>query len=339
MTVLLISADPTLIAAVERCAAAAGMTPERADATTASHRWERPALVLVGADQLALLPALPRRADVVVVSAGAGVGLASEPDADTWRLALALGAEHVVTLPQADGWLVDRLGRAEDRRGAAGVILGVIPASGGAGASTLALAVAAVAASRARSTLVIDADGWGGGLEILAGCDGQPGARWSDVHAGEGRIAPASLREAFPMANGSAILSVQRRRDGAPSRDQLHAVADAARRAFDLVVIDLPRALAADVDTDQRIVLARDRVRSVLAAAHLRSLHADALVAMRHGRGGIDAADAAHAIGAPITASFASERVIAEAGEHGDPLPRRGALVAAATALLDRVLS
>ena len=334
MPVLLVCAEPALTAAVERCAAAAGAALESADAITLRRRWERAELVLVGVDALADLPPLPRRPGVIVV--GAGIG--TEPDAATWRHALAAGAEHVVSLPEAEGWLVDRLGVADDERHATGVVVAVIGTCGGAGASTLSLALGAVAASRGRSALVVDADACGGGLEVLAGTDGQPGARWPAVQAGDGRIAPASLRGAFPTANGAAVLSVQRTGADRVTMERVRAVSEAARRAVDLVVVDLPRALSAEVDADHRVLLALDRVRPVLAAAQLAGLHPGALVALRQARGGIDAADAAAAIGMPVAVSFGSERIVAEAGEHGDPLPSRGALVTAASTLLDRVL-
>ena len=337
MPVLVISADARLIAAIERCAAASGTPLEITDAGGAMSRWDRALLVLVGADLLEGLPALARRPGVIVV--GAGIGVRAEPDPSVWRWALELGAEHVISLPDADGWLVDRLGSAVDMQEAPGLVVAVMGSCGGAGASMLALAMGASAAARGRGALVIDADAHGGGIEILAGTDGQPGARWADVRGVHGRIAPATLRDAFPVANGASILSVPRQRDEEIGPSDVMTLAEAARRAFGLVVIDLPRALVRELEADAWVIVTPGRVRPVLAAAQLLRVRPQAHVALRQVKGGgVDAADAQVAMGSPVAVTFASERVIAEAGEHGDPLPTKGALAVAAAALVDRVL-
>lgn len=332
MAVLLVSADPAITSAVERCAAAAGAVLETVSSVPQGGHWERALLVLVGEDVLPRLTASSRRTGVIVV----GAGLGAEPDAATWRQALLLGAEHVISLPQAEAWLVDRLGAAEDGSGSSGAVCAVIGAGGGAGASTLALAMGAVAARRGRRVLVVDADLHGGGIEVAAGTEGLPGARRADVRLGDGRLAPATLRDAFPTVDGLAILSARPR--ASDPEASLAAFVDAARGAYDLIVIDLPRALLDTVVADAHVVLACDRVRPVLAAAHLAARLPASLVAVRRVRGGtVDATDLPAVIGRPATVVFRSEAVVAEAGEHGDPLPGSGALVSAATTLLDGV--
>jgi hypothetical protein len=65
------------------------------DVEAARSRWQPAPLVLVGAD--CSLPVassrLTRRRDVILIS--------REPSVDTWQN-VALGAEHVVALPQAE---------------------------------------------------------------------------------------------------------------------------------------------------------------------------------------------------------------------------------------------
>ena len=47
-------------------------------------------------------------------------------------MATDLGADSVVPLPEAQGWLVDRLGRTVDGEGPGGVVLAVVGGRGGA---------------------------------------------------------------------------------------------------------------------------------------------------------------------------------------------------------------
>ena len=85
--------------------------------------------------------ALPRRGRVVLV-------VRSEPQAADFQAAIAVGAQHVITLPAHDGELMAELSdaadacRDEDRRGA---VVGVIAGRGGAGASVFATALAQTA--------------------------------------------------------------------------------------------------------------------------------------------------------------------------------------------------
>lgn len=351
MGVLLVTADPGIAAAVERCAAAAASELERSSVADAGARWQRAALVLVGDDVVEAMsaPALPQRAGVIVV--GVRQVADAEPDGSTWRAALLIGAEHVVLLPKADRWLVDRLGAAEDGQRAQGRVIAVLGACGGAGSSTLALALGAVDVARGRRAIVIDADDAGGGLEVLAGVEAEPGARWSDLQPSvgglAGRIGPATLESAFPRANGAPLLSMSRDTVDEVGTASILALAEATRRAFDTVVIDVPRSrcaalLESGAGIDQVVLLTVSRVRAVLAARqlHRRLAGHPVQVALRRVKGGaIDALDAEAALGARGVVDFASERSVMDAGEHGDPLPRRGALITAAGRLLDRTVA
>lgn len=359
MGVLLVTTDPLAAAAVERCAAAAASEVESSAVVDLEAGWQRAALVLIGddvVDEVAAMAAasvmsgrqvLPQRAGVIVV--GVRQTADAEPDGAIWRAALGIGAEHVVLLPKADRWLVDRMGAAEDGQRARGRVIAVVGACGGVGASTLALALGSALHARGRSTIVIDTDDAGGGLEVLAGTDGEPGSRWGDLQGSigtlAGRIGPATLHSAFPSALGPSILSVSRDDVGCVDSASILAITEAGRHAFDAVILDVARdrweSLLGPADTvDAIVLLTVSRVRAVLAARqlHRRLGERPVLLALHRVKGGaVDAIDAEGVLGAGLAVEYASERSVLEAGEHGDPLPRRGTLITAASRLLDRI--
>ncbi|HEY5336286.1 MAG TPA: helicase, partial [Mycobacteriales bacterium] len=127
---LVLTGDPALLDAVLRLTAVAGIEPEVApDAAAAPRSWAGAPLVLVGADLADDLGALVstggvvRRDGVVLVTADLD-------DAQVWRRAVTLGAEHVACLPDAEAWLVDRLAAAADGPGRGGVVVGVVGGRG-----------------------------------------------------------------------------------------------------------------------------------------------------------------------------------------------------------------
>lgn len=73
-----------------------------------------------------------------------------QDDPDVWRRAVEIGADCVLRLPDAEGWLVDRIADAAEGVGRQALTVGVIGGRGGAGASTLACALAVTAARAGR---------------------------------------------------------------------------------------------------------------------------------------------------------------------------------------------
>ncbi|MET0998240.1 MAG: septum site-determining protein Ssd, partial [Marmoricola sp.] len=164
---LLVSADPLLVADVQRLSAAAGVVPEVVrDAAQAMRLWSSAPVVLVGADCAPVLAAAspPRRPRVHV--------LGRAPVGDVlFREALALGAETVAGLPASETWLVELLTDVGDGGAAPGTTIGVIGGSGGAGATVFAAALAQMATTTGR-TLLVDADPIGAGIDRVLGLEG-----------------------------------------------------------------------------------------------------------------------------------------------------------------------
>lgn len=286
---LLVTSDPALIDEVVGLAAAQGMDVHLApDAQAARVKWEGASVVIVGEDIAPDLVRrnLRRRSRVVIVC---------RTESDTaWRLGVDLGVEHVVVLPEGHRWLLDWLASSLEAPARNGVVLSVLPATGGAGASSFAATVARCTGASMR-TIVIDADPLGGGLDILLGIEDQAGLRWPDLADTRGRLNAGALAGALPEVAGVSVLSWSREGPSALEPAVFDEVLDAAVRGFDAVVIDLPRILDPLVEvalarSSTAAVVATTRVRSVVAAAcllqHVRARTSDVrLVVRADGRG------------------------------------------------------
>ena len=266
--ILVMSSDEELIDHVLGLAAAHGVEVHVAsDPGAARGRWQSARLVLIGADHAhaACDQELPRRSGVVIVC--------TEDDDTLWQTGVALGAEHVVHLPEGERWLLDRLAQAIETPRSDGAVISVLPASGGAGASTFAVTTARCLARQLR-TVVIDADAIGGGLELVMGLEDAEGVRWADLADTRGRLSPATLADALPKTDAVSVLSWSRFGPTTLVEGAFASVVDAAIKAFDVVVIDLPRDIGADGEyalsrSTRACVVATTRIRSVFAAGRI----------------------------------------------------------------------
>jgi secretion/DNA translocation related CpaE-like protein len=327
---LLVTADDTLLDAVLRLAVAAGVSLDVAhDVVSARRCWAKAPLVVVGHDLLGDLAAagLSRRAGILVVDL-------QSPDESGWQHAVALGAEQALLLPDAEGELLDRLADAAEPR-VAGRTVGVIAGQGGSGASVLAATLARGAARRGVSPLLVDVDPLGGGLDLVLGAEAEPGLRWPDLMAARGRLPGAQLRESLPALDGVWLLS-HGRADAAsrPSPEAVAAVIDGGRRAFGLVVVDLPRHLDVAGSTALSrcgvgFLVVRDEVRAVAAASCVADLAGRAVADLRvvvraMGRTGLGARTVASGLGLPLAGELPHLPGLARDLEVGIP-PGRGA--------------
>ena len=106
---------------------------------------------------------------------------------------------------------------------------------GGAGASSLVGALAACARSAA---VVVDLDALGGGIDVVFGAEGQPGARWSGLHATGGHLDPAQLLEGLPRWADVPVLACDS--SAVPDADAVESVLRAAGE-IGSVMVDLGR--------------------------------------------------------------------------------------------------
>ncbi|OBK46961.1 hypothetical protein A5655_08205 [Mycobacterium sp. 1081908.1] len=337
--VLAVLAGPELRDELDRVAAAVGVRVVHAGGSAVGRKaWSAAAAVVLdeaAADRCGRA-ALPRRAHVSVVTI-------AEPATSTWSAAVAIGADHVLKLPDNERELIRELaeaGEAARDDGPGGEVVAVIGGCGGAGASVLAVAVAQAAGD----ALLVDLDPWGGGIDLLVGGEGTPGVRWPDLALQGGRLNWPAVREALPRHGGISVLSGTRRgyELGGAAVD---AVVDAGRRGGVTVVCDLPRRLtdathAALDAADLVVVVARCDVRACAATAALGPVLAAinpnlGLVVRGPSPGGLRAAEVAEVTGLPLLASIRAEPQLVRQLERGGlRLGRRGPLTAAARRVL-----
>ncbi len=343
---LVMAFDDEVLDGLLRLAAAAGCELERVpDAASARRGWTAAPLVLLDVDAAARAAraGLPRRDGVVVVVPGT-------PPPEVWEVALRAGAAHVVSLPEAERWLVARLAEAAEAGGAEpGRLLAVVGGRGGAGASVLAAAVAVAAVQEGGRALLVDCDPLGGGLDLALGAEHLPGLRWPGIDVGAGRITAAALHAALPappVAGGGELGLIACDRAGrGPSPAAVRAVLDAGRRAGETVVCDLPRypteaAVAVLVEADLVVVVVPADVRGAAAAEQVAAVVAEharrvRLVVRGPAPGGVAAADVADALRLPLLAAMRPEPDLARALDRGGTPGRpRGPLADAARAVI-----
>lgn len=261
---LILTEDEELLDDLLRLCAAAGVLPEVAHALRGRHEaWESASLVIVGGDCAPRLRGVGRRAGVVLV----GKDL---DDPRLWELAVGIGADRVLLLPDGESWLVDRIADAAEGAGPTALTVGVIGGRGGAGASTLACALAVAAARSGRRTMLVDADPLGGGLDVLLGGEKEKGLRWPAFAESRGRVGSGALEEALPRMHSLRVLSWDRGDCVVIPPQAMRAVLAAARRRGGVVVVDLPRR----VDEAVAEALSQVDVGLLVVPAELRALAA-----------------------------------------------------------------
>ncbi|MBI1376650.1 MAG: chromosome partitioning protein [Frankiales bacterium] len=326
---LLLTRDPDLLDDVRRVAAAAGRDVDAVPGAAEARRgWTSAPLVLVGAELLAEAAAagLRRRPGVLAVVRG-------EAAADTWRLAVDVGAEHVLELPEQESRLVE-LVAAADAPQRPGSVLGVVGGAGGSGASVLAAGLALAAARAGQAALLVDGDPWSGGIDLVLGCEDADGARWEQLHGVRGLVPADALRAALPQAHGVAVLALGRGAEPLPVA-AVPAVLDSAASAFDAVVVDLPRGhpdlLSTLVSRCDEVLLVvpldvRGASASMRPAAWLAARARTGLVARHLPHSSLDPDELALWLGLDVVAEIGHDSRLAAAVDRGDAVSRRSRL-------------
>ena len=192
---LAVTADPALADALLRVAAEAGVRIEIVSGPSAARRrWSAAPLVLIGVDQTGEVAraGLPHRPDVALIGRDLD-------DASVWQRGSAVGAAHVLILPDCERWLAGMLAEADSPREEPGAVVAVLSGRGGAGGSTLAAALALAGVRRGLRSTLVDLDPAGGGIDLLFGLETEPGPRWSELAQWrDGRLSGRSLRDALP---------------------------------------------------------------------------------------------------------------------------------------------
>ena len=265
MAPILLFTDPSAPTKdLHRIAAAAGVelstvvTPEDAAGV-----WRSAPLIVMdtASARRAIAADLPHRPGLLVVSD-------DHEDPDVWRHAAHLGVEHVLFLPDAEVWLIDRLAEATDNA-PAGRVVTVIGARGGAGATSFAVALALAAIRADRRAMLVDADPYGGGIDLALGADGVT-PHWNSLGSD---IDPPQAATA--SAPGELLVLAWPRTGPAEIPPDLETVVRHARRSKELVIIDLPRSF----DPTARAALSRSDVTFIVCPAEVRACAAGRRIA------------------------------------------------------------
>ncbi|MEP6695813.1 MAG: septum site-determining protein Ssd [Pseudonocardiales bacterium] len=342
---LLLTDEPDLLDELVRLASAGGVEVEVAAEPGAAWRaWTSAPLVVAaaGLGEALRRAGLPRRTNVVLV----GQDLADER---VWELAGDLGADHVVFLPAAGRWLIDRFARCAGGSQALAPLVAVLGGRGGAGASVLAVSLALTAGCRGRRAVLIDADPLGGGLDLVLGGEDAPGLRWPDLCGTSGRLAGEPLCAALPQVAGIGLLSWDRGEPVAVPAPAMSTVLAGIRRGAELAVVDLPRspdaaAVQALRDSDVALLVVPAEVRACSAAARVAAAAAAhcadlRLVVRGPAPAGLSSRDIATALQLRLEGVLRPEPGIAGALERGEPpgARGRGPLAQFCAAFLDRL--
>ena len=333
---IIVSADPLLLGDLHRLCAAAGVVPEVVHGPEQALRhWAGAPVILVGADSAAAVAASspPRRPRVHVLGRG------PVPDG-LFRDALGLGAETVAALPASETWLVELLTDVGDGGAAPGVTIGVIGGSGGAGATVFAAALAQLA-SEVATTLLVDADPIGAGIDRVLGLESRDGIRWDSMLQTTGRLSSRSLREALPRTGQLSVLTWPTDRPVSLQAFAMREVLSAGRRGFDVVVVDLPRQRDAVVEEmisrcDHVVLVSTLTVPGVSSAARvaqrLPELTPARHLVTRGSRAGVTPEAVSRLLRMPLLATMADQRGLDESINlgAGPARSRRGALARAA---------
>ncbi|MFT4215567.1 MAG: P-loop NTPase [Micropruina sp.] len=259
--VLVVSDRDEVCEVVTTAAAALGHEATVCEPEAVAGHWRTASTVFIGVDSAAEMAALelPRREQVYLVGADTGA-------AALWSV--PLGAE-VIVLPQGRNWLSSVLA---GQLGGPGEVVAVLGGSGGVGASTLAAALAWRAADRGRPVALVDADRFGGGIDLLLGAERVPGWRWPRFATADGVL--GDLREFLPVVDGVTVLSMARGPDPDLGREPTAAVLGSLQRVFDLIVVDpgrsgLPACREALRQAARTLLVVGGSVRGVAAAAQL----------------------------------------------------------------------
>lgn len=330
---LLVSSSLPLIDEVVRLASTVALEVQVAsDLSAAAAHWLGAPLVIIGSDVTTDSTGLGRRARVIVahVEDDNDDAIAQR---DMWRFAVEVGAEHVVELPDGERWLLESLRECAEGPPRNGKVVAVLGGSGGVGTSTLTVNVAITASRSGMRTLLVDADPWGGGLDLVLGAEDITGARWSDLHNVNGHLPSGHLEAALPRVADISVLACTRSDEGLPAHETMSAVLGAGQRSHDLVLVDCSRCADELLSvvlgaSDAAVLVVGDHVRATAAAARrqawLRTKVGPVRVVQASSPRGISSDDISRALGVDVIATIPHVPSMTVRADEGDlpSLPR-----------------
>lgn len=342
--ILVAVADPVLHPEAVHIAAATGRPiVDTTDPGDIHRHLHRVSAVLIDAETAAQITNERRRGRIFL--------LGSDPGPADFKTAMRIHAQQVILLPAQTGELLTELGRddahlATKNRGG-GAIIGVLGVAGGVGVSTIAAVLARRRAGRTH-TVLIDAVPCSGGIDLLLGAEGIPGARWPDLGFTQGTVQAEDVLAALPLVGEKLfLLSAARSTVADPftlgPEEVKAAIAclGAAEKPLEVVVDLRAGRIAEEVMPvlDHLVLVVPAEVRAVAAAVSLRlelQRHRVPMsVVLRHrGWSGLDTAEVEKILGVAIIAEVGTIARLPKTVEmHG----LTGALPRALTTVADAI--
>lgn len=240
--------------------------------------------------------------------------------------------------------MTGRQGRAQPTDGG-GIVIGVLGASGGVGASTLATACAVRAADAGREVTLVDGHPWGGGLDVLAGMDLQPGLRWADLRGIRGDVDAHRLVGELPVdRHGLRCLSWGSHLPGDDPPGP-EPVLSAVRAASQVIVVDLPRPAAPPAVHQEwwsacdEVLLIVDATVTGIGAATVLAEHVSPTWLVLRSPSSLPDEVIAATLGVPVLVRLGEDRSVRVCLESGAAVGSgSGPLAAAADQMLAEVL-
>jgi secretion/DNA translocation related CpaE-like protein len=338
---LVVTADPVLLDELLRLCSASGAVPVvAADPAALARGWHAASVVLLDCALAGAARHLGHRSRIVVI------GSASDP---LWEVAAEVGADHVAVLPSAASWLVGLLSSPADAGEAAAPLVCVMGGQGGGGATSLAIALGRCASARRVSTVLIDGDPFGGGIDLALGMESASGDRWPQVVPdATGGVATGFIHR-LPARSGLRILATDRDEPFAISQTAITAVLAEAQSSCELVVADLPRCVDASTGTllaaaSCTYLVLPAQVRAVAAAVQLAALLVERCPDVRAvvrgpAPSGLSLDAVTRSLRIPLAGAIRAEPGIARDYERGVPPGQpRGPLARLCGVLLDQLL-
>lgn len=153
-----------------------------------------------------------------------------------------------------------------------GTVIGIVGGGTGAGSSVLVAGCATRAQAAGLRVAAIDADPYGGGLDIVFGIETEPGIRWEHLAGASGRLDGARLTERLPATESGVVVLSHGRLWQAVEPTILRTAATALRECVDLLLVDVGRATATDNVVqlcDGLVMVARGTAQGLAAAGPL----------------------------------------------------------------------
>ncbi|WP_046438482.1 septum site-determining protein Ssd [Corynebacterium kutscheri] len=235
-----------------------------------------------------------------------------------WKLVATMRADGAFILPAQSPELLAALSENPQHTGTKGSVIVVVSATGGAGCSTCAAWLSTVIPN----AVLLDADAYSGGLDLLLGIEDRVGVRWGDLNFLSGGINPEDLLKALPHHEQTRVLTISRTGDHGLGCDQVLAAINCLREHCN-VVVDTPVKYVEEIAdaSDITIVLVPAELRPVAAASRLiqvlRSRRVETVVLVRNRSwAGLSEQEVAHYIDHEVLGVIKHEKRLVKAVEN-----------------------